>query len=145
MKEDKITSFQMKICNSSLYNLDYALVYPTDVMDNADDKLADAFIKYHLAIKPGVPVIIFQLSTLAGVGSQVYRGTCETVYHIPPGSYQSIEDIYKEGTFCTSLSYLEYVLKAKALNRSIFTLLEPVHKEQGLNVLGIECNANSEA
>lgn len=139
MRKDRISQFQISVCKSELHELEFALVFPPDTNDPIDtqEQLCDAFIKYHLAIKPNCPVVLFQLETLLNVGSPLYQGTCPTIYHLPPSCYDSIEGFIHEGVFCVSQSYLIHVIEAGKLNHSLFSLLEPTRQELGLNVLGI--------
>ena len=141
MRQDKISQFQIQICNSALHKLDFALVYPPNqlVSPTTNDILTTAFISYHLAIKPNVPVVLFQLASLHDVGTKVYGGNvnCPEIYHLPPRLYPELEDVVAEGVFCVSQSYLEQVIRSKCLNKSIFSGLDGVRQELGLNVLGV--------
>lgn len=116
------------------------LVFPPDHLStpNTTDTLENAFYSYELAIKPKVPVVIFELSSLNNVGRKVYGGNpnCPPLYHIPPSIYDDIEDIVLESAFCVSEIYLEYVIKNRCLNRSIFSTLETARQNIGLNVIG---------
>ena len=142
MRKDSISSFSIEICRSTLHKLDFAIIVPPGIVLEIEKKsrLAQAYIDYDLAIKPNVPVVIFQLETLLDVGSKLYGGNvnCPKIYHLPPRMYTDLEEIVAEGAFCVSESYLEYVIKSKCLNRSIFGLLEQTRQELGLNVIGIQ-------
>ena len=141
MRTDKISQFQIQICNSVLHKLDFALVYPPNqlVSPSTNDILITSYINYHLAIKPNVPVVLFQLASLHDIGSKVYGGSegCPEIFHLPPRIYTELEDVVAEGMFCVSQTYLEHVIRAKCVNKSIFALLEPTRQELGLNVIGI--------
>ena len=141
MRIDKISQFQITVCNSALHKLDFALVYPPNfqVSPTTTEMLTKAYINYHLAIKPNVPVALFQLESLDNAGSRVYGGSkgCPEIYHLPPRIYNELEDIVAEGTFIVSETYLEMVIRAKCLNKSIFGLLHGTRQEIGLNVLGV--------
>ena len=147
MRQEKISRFHIEVCNSSLHKLDFALVYPpgSEILSPVRPQLINAYVNYHLAIKPKVPVIIFQLSTLIGVGSKIYGGqpNCPPIYHLPPHTYNDLEDIVLDDIFCVSQIYLEHVLNTKCLNKSIFGLLEETRQKFGLNVIGIE-NADTQ-
>jgi hypothetical protein len=149
MRTDKILQFQIQICNSVLHRLDFALVYPPNqlVSPTTNDILTVSYVNYHLSIKPNVPVVIFQLESLHNVGTKIYGGSegCPDIFHLPPRIYNNgLEDVVAEGVFCVSQSYLEYVIRAKCLNKSIFSTLWQVRQELGLNVIGIE-NAHTKA
>ena len=142
MRPDNITNFQVEFYRSTLYQQQFAIVTepneePPDI--NLIEELKSAYIKYHLAIKPNVPVIIFYLESAAGVGCKIFGGTPETpvLYHIPPRSYEKLDVMVKEAPFCVSQSYVEHALRSNHLHRSIFGLLPATQKEVGLNVLGI--------
>ena len=141
MRADNISSFQIDVCKSELYKIEFALVYPPGVeySQAAIDTLVNGCINYYLAIRPNVPIVLFQISTLHGVGSKVYGGStnCPPIYHLPPRIYQHLEDIVSESVFLVSQSYLEHVIKSNCLNMSIFSVLGETRQEIGLNVLGI--------
>ena len=142
MRTDKISSFKIDVVQSSLHKLEFAYVYPpgTSCDVATTEKLMNAYINYHLAIKPNVPIVLFQLaSSLHDIGSKVYGGSegCPEIYHLPPRIYTELEDVVAEGMFCVSQTYLEHVIRTKCVNKSIFALLEPTRQELGLNVIGI--------
>ena len=156
MRTDKISSFRMEVCQSSLQKLEFAIVYPSRGILNdlaGTQKISDiktilerSYINYHLAIKPEVPVVLFQLVSLHDVGTKVYGGSegCPEIYHLPPRIYDNLEDVVRDDAFIVSENYLEMVIRAKCLNKSIFGLLHKARQEVGLNVLGI-CHAATEA
>ena len=146
MRTDKISQFQIQICNSALHKLDFVLVYPPNqlVSPTTNDILTISYISYHLAIKPEVPVVLFQLVSLHDVGTKVYGGSkgCPEIYHLPPRIYDNLEDVVGDDVFIVSENYLEMVIRAKCLNKSIFGLLHEARQEVGLNVLGIYGNTD---
>ena len=128
----------MALHRSSLYKLGCYLIYPPGTVESIlDDELLLAYQFYHLGITPNVPVVLFQLSTLNGVGSPVYAGTCSTIYHLPPNMYDEIEDVIVEGAYCVSESFYKCVVETDAVGKSIFSQLEKIRQAHGLNVIGI--------
>ena len=136
-----ISQLEMTACCSSLYKIEFILVYPPEHSPTPTvvDALANAYIAHELAIKPEVPVVLIQLASLHDAGTKIYGGNpnCPAIYHLPPDSYDDLEDIISEGIFCVSPGYLSHVIESNALNKSIFGVLGPLRQSKGLNVIGI--------
>ena len=137
MRADKIERFSVEICKSTLHQQVFGLVYPPVYDEGIADRMTDAYIQYHLAIKPNVPVVLFSLESLVGVGSRVFVNENDTIYHLPPRMYSNLEDVVAEDIFIVSESYLSHVIKSGRLHKSIFASLHEARQSDGLNVLGI--------
>ncbi len=137
-----IDVFHINVCRSERYFVDFAIVSPEPV-SMADPELQqfmEAFISFHLAIKPNVPVILFEIESLVGVGSRVFGGNegCQfPIYHLPPDAYNKLENIVQETYYCVAQTFLNHVIGCDRLNNSIFSDLAGIRQELGLVVLGV--------
>jgi len=141
MKENRITTFDIKICLSQRHQLKFCVVSPNEFQHDAAFGIAQKikiFTDYHLAIRPQVPVILFELETLANVGAPLYKRDPETnVYHLPPDLYPMLEESLKETEFLVSYTLLKKIIEADKVYTSILDTLETVYENDGLNVLGV--------
>ena len=146
MRKDKIANFTIEVFRSAIHKLEFAIVIESGMVleETEKERFISAYKDYHLSITPNVPVIMFQLETLTGVGSKLYCGGTE-IYHLPPRLYPELEEMIQDAPFCVSTFYLEQVIRANYLNKSVFALLSQIHGESGLNVIGIKGYETTEA
>ena len=141
MRSEKIETFDIEINKSTLHGFIFGIVRPegVEVDEKKVKEIINGYIHYHLAIKPGVPVVLFSLETLISVGSRVYSGDekCSPIYHLPPRSYNLLEDVIAESPFIVSDTYLVHAINTQRLHASIFASMREVWQTQGLNVLGM--------
>ena len=141
MRENRITTFDIKICLAQRQNLKFCVVSPGDFGDGDSLDIAQKigiFTAYHLAIRPEVPVILFELESLVNTGSPLYKHDERTrVYHLPPNLYPTLEENLKETEFLLSHTLLKNIIETDKVYSSILDCLSAVHETDGLNVLGV--------
>ena len=141
MKENRITAFDIKICLSQRQQLKFCVVSPNEFQHDAAAGLAakiKIFTDYHLAIRPNVPVILFELETPANIGAPLYKPDEKTtVYHVPPDEYPTLEESLKETDFLISYTLLKKIIEADKVYTSLLDSLGAFYEENGLNVLGV--------
>ena len=138
MKENRITSFDIKICFSQRHNLKFCVIAPNgfeheDVARISDN--IDIFINYNLAIRPNVPVILFELENKMNCGAKLYKHQGLSIYHLPPMRYATLEESIKESFFIISDALLIKLIDGK-FHTSIIDFLPDIQASTGLNVLG---------
>lgn len=138
MKENRIQSFDIKICLSQRQQLRFCVVRPTDQVPSETDidTKIGIFIDYHLAIRPQVPVILFELENLINVGAPLYKHQDITVYHVPPANYRTLEESIEATDFLVSHTLLKKIIEGDKIYASILDSLDTIYAEDGLNVLG---------
>lgn len=137
---NQINAFNIKCCRHRQRKLDFALVSENESIPAADYALAvNAYINFHLAIRPDVNVIIFLIEPDAPTGARLYaeNETTPAIYHIPPKLYTEIDHYINPELFVVSTPLLADAIEKGRLHRTIFEALQAHHDEKGFIVLGI--------
>jgi len=140
MKQN-INAFNIKCCRHQLRKLDFALVSENESIPAADYALAvNAYINFHLAIRPDVNLILFFIDADTPTGARLYaeNKTTPAIYHIPPKLYAEIDHYINPELFVVSTPLLTSAIEKGRLHRNICETLEAEHSENGLIVLGIQ-------
>ena len=134
--KDNIERFNLQICSEKRHYRQFCVVSPSpNVSENVELKI-DMFLKYHLAFRPDVPVVLFELEDLHNVGSPLYRYQDIVLYHLPPTVYELLDDSVKETDFIISHKLMVKLIETNKVYTSIFQCLLEVQQNDGLNVLG---------
>ena len=141
----------MKALNITCYTekahkLEFAAIMDGETTEADLQSAINAYIDFHLAIRPNVNVIIFFIDAYTPTGTRLYkkRDTTPELYHIPPSRYDEIGDHVIPNLFVVSTSLLVKCIETKQLTRNIFEWIEEHQKEHGLIVLGIHSENQKE-
>lgn len=141
MKKDRISRFDIAICKSEKHDVQFGIIAPelmTDVDESDITIKTQALIDFHIAIKPNVPVVLFDIENTREVGSPIWNIDSETrLYHIPEESYPHLDEFVQETAFLVTQDILTKLFDKQKLFSSIFSALPIIREEQGLVVLGL--------
>jgi len=142
MKNDRISRFDMAVCASERHKTEFAVIAPAEMKDEDPTDITlkiNAFIDFHLAIKPNVPVVLFDINNIDEAGTPVYNIDLDggALYHLPESTYPYLDEFVKDTPFLVSKELLTNVLENNKVNASIFDALTDVRAQHGLVVLGM--------
>ena len=143
--KNNIIGFDVTVAKCEIPPLKYCIVKPSIGYEDDRDRInriSEIFKNYHLAIKPNIPVILFELEDNADVGSILYRYVDgHELYHIPESKYKSLEDIVSNKPFWATHDILLHIIGNDNAFGSIFSFIPEYWMEQGLNVVGLVNNS----
>ena len=142
MRPERILRFEIAFCTSQRHKTQCVVVPPNEIQEADPDDIAlkiEAFINFHLAIKPNVPVILFDIEDISDVGTAVYQIDLDgwTLYHLPERSYPFLQEFITETPYLISKELVSYLIEADKVEESIFASLQQIRNEKGLVILGL--------
>lgn len=140
MKYYGFTAFEIKVCQVRRPTLKFCTISPDTLSQTYAEHLKEkerVFVNYHLAFRPNVPVVLFELDNIDITGSPVFKDVSgRPTYHLPPMLYDQLEDIIKESEFIISYELFKNLIDSDKVYDTILKCLADTYNEIGLNVLG---------
>ena len=147
---DRITSFEIAMCKHDLHDIKFAVIAPGKMKCVDASKMAimsEAFIDFNIGITPNVPVVMFEILSPHLAGSPVFNVDFlnKRLYHLPPRSYQYLEDIVSESAFLVSQELVVEIFNMDRVYGSIFHVVSGVREKSGLVALGYYDHASEKS
>ena len=140
MREERIQQLQISILATERAKLKFGIIaigQLGEIPQSDVDRKVRAYIQFHIAIAPDVPVIMFEINGYADTGSPVFSNEACTLFHLPPYLYPRLDEIVADKAFLVSEELLKEIINNRQAYNSIFEILAKKHQETGLVAIGI--------